>query len=105
MATASWNVLCRVISKVRNSIYDASNSQTESFVSDVVALAALKHVLLDVIADVEQLAAGRVSNDVTASGARNAFDNRTLSDAEQQGESEGGDELLEGHGCSDDTVG
>lgn len=34
-----------------------SNSQTKSFVSDIVTLAAFEHVLLNVVADVEQLAA------------------------------------------------
>lgn len=72
--------------------------------SDVVALSAFEHVPLDVVADIEQLAARRVGRGVATVGACNAFNNRALGDGERKGESERGDELLEGHGCPEDAV-
>lgn len=65
---------------------------------NVVALATLEHVLLDVVADGEQVAARCVDSGVLAVGAGDALGDRGMC---HKGGGESCQELLEGHCCED----
>ena len=76
MATASWKVLCAKRGETNTSTLAVRHLQTECLVGNVVALAAVKHVLLDVVANGEELAARRISGGVLAVGASDALGER-----------------------------
>ena len=75
-ATASWKVLSRWVSMANAACWPLY-SQTERLVSNVVALAAVEHVGLDVVANGEQGAACGVRCSVYPVGAGNTSGNRT----------------------------
>ena len=71
-----------------------SSSQSNSLVSNIVALAAVEHVLLNVVAGGEQVAACRIGRGVLAIGTSDTLGNSGL---RHEDSGERSEELLEGH--------